>query len=126
MVDFMSRGPRALDGEDPPVMTPASTLKPGPNARGSVPASGSKITPDEQQQVNKIGNENGCHTCGTSTPGTKSGNWVGDHQPANKLNPTGGSQRLYPHCLSCSRRQGGEVNKVLRQMQNSPESKEDE
>ena len=109
---------RALDGEG--AASPPSTLKPGPNAGGSVPASGSKITLGEQQQVNKIGDAGGCHTCGTTTPGTKSGNWVGDHQPPNKLNPAGGSQRLYPQCLSCSRRQGGEVNKAVQQMLNNP------
>ncbi len=115
---------RALDGEN--TANPPSTLTPGPNAGGSVPASGPKITPGEQPQVNKIGDAAGCHTCGATTPGTKSGNWVGDHQPPNKLNPSGGSQRLYPQCLSCSRRQGGEVNKAVQQIQNSPENKDDE
>jgi hypothetical protein len=113
---------RAVDGEGTANTGPASTLKPGPNAGDSVPASGPKITPSEQQQVNKIGDASGCHTCGTKMPGTKSGNWVGDHQPANKINSPGGSQRLYPQCLSCSRRQGGEVNKAVQQMQNNPEN----
>jgi hypothetical protein len=109
---------RALDGEGTANANPPSTLKPGPNAGDSIPASGPKITPGEQQQINKIGNESGCHTCSTPKPGTKSGNWVGDHKPPNKLNPPGGSQRLYPQCLACSRRQGGEVNKAVQQMQN--------
>lgn len=102
-----------------------STLKPGPNAGESVPASGPKITPKEQQQVNRIGNESGCHTCGTRTPGTRSGNFVGDHQPPNKLNPSGGQQRLYPQCLSCSRRQGGEVNRVLQQLRDPTDTNDE-
>jgi RHS repeat-associated protein len=109
---------RALDDEGTASTGPPSTLKPGPNAGDSIPASGPKVTPSEQKQINKFGDERGCHTCGTAKPGTKSGNWVGDHQPANKLNPPGGSQRLYPQCLACSRRQGGEVNKAVQQMQN--------
>jgi hypothetical protein len=42
-------------------------------------------------------------------PGTKSGNWVGDHQPPTALNPEGTPQVYYPHCLGCSRVQGGRI-----------------
>ena len=89
-----------------------STLTPGPNAGDSIPARGPgrDFTPGERQQVNDIGNATGCHTCGASSPGTKSGNWVPDHQPPSSQNTDGGPQRLYPQCVSCSRTQGGEAN----------------
>ena len=88
-----------------------STLRPGPNAGDSIPARGPgrDFTPEEREKINEIGNETGCHTCGSKNPGTKSGNFVPDHQPPNGLNPDGGPQRLYPQCLSCSRTQGGKV-----------------
>lgn len=88
-----------------------STLTPGPNAGDSIPARGPgrDFTPDERQQVNDIGNSSGCHTCGATSPGTKNDNWIPDHQPPNSQNGDGGPQRLYPHCLSCSRTQGGEA-----------------
>ena len=88
-----------------------STLRPGPNAGDSIPARGSDrdFTPEERERINEIGNKTGCHTCGSKNPGTKSGNFVPDHQPPNALNPDGDPQRLYPHCLSCSRTQGGQV-----------------
>ena len=56
-----------------------------------------------------MGEAHGCHTCGARTPGTKSGNWVGDHQPPTALNPEGKPQVYKPQCIECSRRQGGEV-----------------
>jgi uncharacterized protein RhaS with RHS repeats len=91
-----------------------STLTPGPNAGDSVPARGPgrDFTPGERQQVNEIGDKTGCHTCGAETPGTKSGNWVPDHQPPSSQNPEGAPQRLYPHCLQCSRTQGGEARQA--------------
>lgn len=89
-----------------------STLGPGPHATDSIPARGPgrDFTPEEREKITEIGNRDGCHTCGTKNPGTKSGDFVPDHQPANGLNPDGGPQRLYPHCVGCSRQQGGEVN----------------
>lgn len=104
--------------------TRPSTLSPGPNAGDSVPARGPgrDFTPSERDKVNGIGNATGCHTCGAPTPGTKSGNWVPDHQPPTSQNPTGGQQRLYPHCLKCSRTQGGEA----RQAPKPPPKKEEQ
>lgn len=91
--------------------SPPDTTKPGPYAGDSIPARGPgrDFTPEERERLNEIGRDTGCHTCGSRDPGTKSGNFVGDHQPANALNPEGGPQRLYPHCLSCSRLQGGQI-----------------
>jgi RHS repeat-associated protein len=89
----------------------ASTLQPGPHAGESIPARGPQrdFTSGERAEVNDIGKATGCHTCGTKNPGTKGRNFVPDHQPPSGLNPTGGPQQLYPHCLTCSRAQGGEV-----------------
>jgi RHS repeat-associated protein len=87
------------------------TLQPGPYAGDSIPARGPDrdFTREERNKINEIGSKTGCHTCGSKDPGTKSGDHVLDHQPANALNPSGGAQRLYPHCLTCSRIQGGQV-----------------
>ena len=77
----------------------SSTLKPGPFAKESIPARGPdrRFTPYERSSINRIGKEHGCHTCGTKDPGTKSGNFIPDHQPPNKLNLEGDAQQLYPH-----------------------------
>ena len=100
-----------------------STLSPGPNGKDSIPARGPgrDFTPDERAQNNANGDKNGCHTCGATEPGTKNGNWIPDHQPPTGLND-GGPQRLYPHCLGCSRQQGGQVNgeKTRGQSANQP------
>ena len=91
-------------------------LKPRPYAEETIPASGPKITRIEQESINEIGARNGCHTCGTSAPGTNDGHWIGDHQPPTRLNLSGKPQRLYPHCASCSATQGGTVTQVLRRL----------
>jgi RHS repeat-associated protein len=71
----------------------------------------------ERAEINRIGSTTGCHTCGTTNPGTRTGNFVPDHQPANALNTSGGPQRLYPQCISCSREQGLELARRARQGQ---------
>jgi hypothetical protein len=82
---------------------------PGPYAEGSILAQGAgrRFTRQEGATINILGSESGCHTCGTPSPGTPSGNWVPDHQLPNAINPPGTRQRLYPQCLTCSQRQGG-------------------
>lgn len=89
----------------------AKGLLPGPFAGESIPARGPDrdFTAAERREVNRIGSETGCHTCGTFEPGTKRGNFVPDHQVPSRLNPIDRAQRLYPQCLSCSLRQGGFV-----------------
>ena len=84
-------------------------IGPGPFAGESVPARGPDrdFTADERAEINRIGAETGCHTCGTLNPETSSDNFVPDHQLPSALNPIGRAQRLYPQCLTCSRRQGG-------------------
>ncbi len=81
------------------------TFRPGPYARDSIPArsSGRDFTASERAWANSIGE---CHTCGTTIPGTKTGNFVLDHQPVTALNAASAPQRLFPHCLQCSREQG--------------------
>jgi hypothetical protein len=85
---------------------------PGPFAAGSIPARGPErnFTTPEREKINRFGYETGCHTCGTRDPGTRSGNFILDHQPPNALNPLGRAQRLFPHCLTCSLRQGGWIS----------------
>ncbi|HYP07555.1 MAG TPA: RHS repeat-associated core domain-containing protein, partial [Bryobacteraceae bacterium] len=77
----------------------ASTLQPGPHAGDSIPARGPQrdFTPGERGQVNDIGTKTGCHTCGTTTPGTKGGNFVPDHQPPSAVNTNNAPQRLIPN-----------------------------
>jgi len=88
-------------------------IGPGPFAGESIPARGPErdFTAEERAEINRIGAEMGCHTCGYLSSGTGSGNFVPDHQPPNALNFSGGPQRLYPQCLTCSRMQGGAVRK---------------
>jgi RHS repeat-associated protein len=88
----------------------------GPHGRDSIPArsTGRDFTAGERNQVNAIGKDTGCHSCGNTNPGTKTGNFVPDHQPPSSLNPPGGSQRLYPQCLDCSRQQGLEIARKLK------------
>ena len=91
-------------------------IGPGPFAVESLPARGPErsFTATEHREINRIGSATGCQTCGTSDPGTPRGNFVIDHQPPTGLNSSGGVQRLYPHCLSCSLKQGGFVRSLVR------------
>jgi hypothetical protein len=92
------------------------TLQPGPFAKESIPARGPErnFTKAEREKINNAGQKDGCHTCGSTSAGTKSGNFILDHQPPNALNPQGGAQRLFPHCSSCSARQAGQVTQEKR------------
>ncbi|MBK9588203.1 MAG: RHS repeat-associated core domain-containing protein [Sphingomonadales bacterium] len=95
----------------------AGRVGPGPFAKGSIPAGPTaRPTAAQQRQINELGRANGCHTCGSKAPGTKSGNFVGDHQPPTKLNPPGERQQYYPQCRGCSNSQGG----ILKNMQAPP------
>jgi hypothetical protein len=85
----------------------------GPFARESIPARGpGRLRESEQKQIDAIGRLFGCHSRGTTEPGTGSGRFIGDHQIPSALNPAGRTQRLFPHCLSCSLRQGGSVQSL--------------
>jgi hypothetical protein len=91
-------------------------IGPGSFAEESIPARSTtrRLQKEEQQEINRIGSTYGCHTCGTTQPGTKAGNFVGDHQLPNAIVTPGGSQRLFPHCLGCSLRQGGRITGMKR------------
>lgn len=88
----------------------------GPFAQESIPArsSGRNFSASERREINRIGSLFGCHTCGTTEPGTKSGNFILDHQIPTSLALPGSLQRLYPHCQSCSDAQGGHVRTLGR------------
>jgi hypothetical protein len=89
-----------------------NTLKPGRFANESTPGNGGRtFTSQTRIQINRIGGQTGCHTCGIRTPGTKGGNFIPDHQPQIRLSP--GPYRLYPHCQGCSWLQGGQVRVQL-------------
>jgi hypothetical protein len=88
----------------------------GPFARESIPARGpgQRISASERREINNIGSAFGCHTCGTTEPGTKSGNFIPDHQLPSSIARPGSPQRLYPHCQFCSDAQGGHVRPFRR------------
>ncbi|MCD0419676.1 hypothetical protein LOC51_20870 [Rubrivivax sp. JA1024] len=89
---------------------------PGPYRGESLPARGAghNFTAAERSEINRIGRETGCHTCGTLDPGSKSGNFYIDHQFPNAINQAGRAQRLFPQCRSCSLRQGPFVRDLKR------------
>jgi hypothetical protein len=90
-------------------------IGPGPFAVESFFARGisRSFRAEEIRRNNANGDLYGCHTCGTSNPGTVSGNWIRDHQYPSALNPLGRPQSIYPQCLTCSRVQGGWVSDLL-------------
>jgi hypothetical protein len=79
---------------------------PGPYAQEWLPAPSTnrRFNAAEQSEINRLGRTFGCHRCGTKTPGTPSGSFIGDHQMPKRL---GKPTRIYPHCLWCSATQGG-------------------
>jgi hypothetical protein len=81
----------------------------GQKAEGIAAERGDKVLPHEQEFINESGDRNGCAACHARTSGWPDGHWTGDHNPANKLFPSG-PWTLYPHCMVCSRTQGGIVN----------------
>ncbi|MFJ2649659.1 polymorphic toxin-type HINT domain-containing protein [Streptomyces sp. NPDC087420] len=116
-------GPRTyyvLAGETPVLVhnaTPGQkcdlTLGAGPNAREGVGLEDGDIEADGVRDlINESGNAHGCHTCDATTPGTKEGDWIPDHQPPSSLVAPGSPQTAYPHCLPCARRQGGVVSQL--------------
>ena len=84
------------------------SFKPGPFAGEGIPTSSGRATAGVQREINAAGSAGGCHICGTTNPGTISGNWVLDHMEPTKL-ANGMPQLGYPSCLVCSQAQGGYV-----------------
>ena len=101
----VQRGAPDLQAVDP---ARHPTFRPGRYAGDSIPARSTSqtFTPPERAELNLIGRDTGCHTCGTKNPGTRSGNFVPDHQPVSSLAPSGTPQRLFPQCKTCSDEQG--------------------
>lgn len=94
------------------------TLTKGPFAGEGYPAVNGhsrNFTTVEKQAIREQGYTLGCHTCGQKNPGTKSGNFILDHQPANALVPNGWPQTFYPQCIFCSNTQGGIISGMKRQ-----------
>ncbi|WP_207217767.1 MULTISPECIES: hypothetical protein [Sorangium] len=110
---MMSQGSTGPQGAAPVGEEP-TTLKPGPFAKESIPAHRGRPTASEQKQVNTLMERHGCHTCGTKEPGTKSGNSIADRQPPQALDEP---KIFLPHCNHCKARQGGEVLRELRRME---------
>lgn len=70
----------------------------------------------ERAEINRIGSETGCHSCGVKHPLTRSGNWICDPQPPSSVKWGQGPQRIYPHCLPCKKKQGRSIREfVLKQ-----------
>ncbi|MGX5184897.1 polymorphic toxin-type HINT domain-containing protein [Streptomyces avermitilis] len=89
------------------------TLGAGPNAREGVGLENGDIEADGVRDlINESGNKYGCHTCDATTPGTKYGDWIPDHQPPSSLVAPGSPQTAYPHCWPCARRQAGVVSQL--------------
>jgi RHS repeat-associated protein len=78
------------------------TLRTGPYAKESVPATGPKVTASQRAKVGQSADK--CHTCGS-----KSLDYVGDHQPSTGLAVRSSNQRLYRQCTECSGRQSSQV-----------------
>ncbi|WP_180985881.1 hypothetical protein [Streptomyces sp. CB02959] len=97
----------------------------GDYAHESIPAQSKsqKFTAEERQKINDLGEQFGCHTCGSKDPMSKGGNFVPDHQPISSWVPDGTPQRLYPQCLPCSRQQAGWARQLAPIMRPLYESK---
>jgi RHS repeat-associated protein len=81
----------------------ADKVAPGPYANGFIELPGPErnFSPAQHEAMNVIGARDGCHTCPSKEPLTKSGNWVIDHQPPVAFNKSGGPYRGYPQCALC-------------------------
>ena len=111
---------RAGTSASAPIAARNAQVGPGAFARESIPAGPSaRPSAAQQREIDRLGQTYGCHTCGTRTSGTRSGRWVGDHQPPTSLNPPGGTQRYLPHCTRCSSIQGGRLSQMASQNRNA-------
>ncbi len=78
----------------------------GPYAREwiAAPPTNRRLNRAEQREIDRLGRKWGCHQCGTTNPGTRSGGFIGDHQNPKGI---GRPDRIFPHCRFCSNSQGG-------------------
>ncbi len=88
-------------------------IGPGRYAVDSIPARGPgrSYTQEEIDKNNENGKKFGCNTCGILDPGTRSGNFIRDHQDPSALNQRS-EQIILPQCATCSARQGGFVTRL--------------
>jgi hypothetical protein len=100
----------------------AAAVGPGPHARGFVRGTAGRIGSAAQALVNKLGSKHGCHTCGAKSPGTKSGNWVGDHWPPRAMKAWFPNVKFTfrPQCLPCSKSQGGKIRALITRFGRGP------
>lgn len=96
---------KAIGGNFNQVM-PSSTTGVGAYAQESIPSQGVTNTNSVRSGIQTIGNQYGCHTCGTMNP--KGGVYYGDHQPPTALG-TNQPRVIYPQCPSCSSTQGSHL-----------------
>ncbi|MEV6964413.1 polymorphic toxin-type HINT domain-containing protein [Hamadaea sp. NPDC051192] len=90
----------------------ADTLRVGPQANESVPATGPTVTGEQSAAMQGLP----CHTCGEVNPNVT---MVGDHQPPSGLSPIGGPQDLYPQCPgTCIAGQGTAVQRAQQILRN--------
>ncbi|MCJ8273608.1 MAG: hypothetical protein MJK04_29935, partial [Psychrosphaera sp.] len=99
-------------------------LRPGPNARESIGArsTSQSFTASENASIDRFGARNGCHSCSIRESGYDDPtHYTPDHQPPSGIlkilndgvEPPPNSQRLYPHCKTCSITQGGQVSRAI-------------
>jgi hypothetical protein len=90
----------------------ADTLRVGPHANESVPATGPAVTSEQSAAMQGLP----CHTCGELNQNVT---MVGDHQPPSGLSPIGGEQNPYPQCPgTCSAGQGTAVQRAQQILRN--------
>jgi hypothetical protein len=82
---------------------------------------GPRPTAGDRRRINEIGNRTGCMTCGTTEPGTTSGNWVPNHVPPTSVRLPGEPQQAGPHCINCSNQQGGHLSQAKQRPGNIPD-----
>ncbi len=86
----------------------------GPHFVRAAPGRGpyTRPTKAERLEVNEIGEEFGCHTCGARNPGSRSGSWFCDHQGPSALGGLNAGRWLVPQCSYCSNGQGWLVRQL--------------
>ncbi|MFI9616813.1 ricin-type beta-trefoil lectin domain protein [Streptomyces sp. NPDC052023] len=87
----------------------ANTLRVGPHADESVPATGPVVTSEQSAAMQG----RPCHSCGGSSP-----TMTGDHQPSTGIGPTSLPRSLFPHCETCSDTQAVAVSKAQQILRN--------
>jgi hypothetical protein len=91
-------------------------LKPGPFAHDSIPASGRTNTKADRDNIQPLGEKNGCHHGGKDDKLGSNGKYIADHMPPSGLVEYGladESQVLYPQCEAHSNKQSAIVNWIV-------------